>query len=98
MDQWRSKSSESFSLDRYWFIECSSQSLPSTQNQNPNSLAGLSSIAWFAAERWRNLTSWPQEAGEWQVAALHTWIASGQGHENRLGCFDDFNERDKLMK
>ena len=24
MDQWRSKFSESFSLDRYWSIECSS--------------------------------------------------------------------------
>ena len=26
MDQWRSKFSESFSLDRYWSIECSSLS------------------------------------------------------------------------
>ena len=35
MDQWRSKFSESFSLDRYWSIECSSLSAMVLKRKNP---------------------------------------------------------------
>ena len=36
MDQWPSKFSESFGLDRYWSIECSSLTVRTAQNYRPN--------------------------------------------------------------
>ena len=50
MDQWRSKFSESFSLDRYWSIECSSlrRSLdPALHSQDEQGLVDVSDIFYF---------------------------------------------------